>query len=428
MAGERRGEYASLFTDVNVKRWYDNVARGSFVTADVYLRRLGSFCNHFNRSPKDLLTMSEDSLFNLLLDYVTSMEQKGYAGSYIHSTIKAVKSWLSHYGIEIKRKIKIRGAQETPSLKDERVPTKDELRKIFLSGDKKARVASVFVAHSGLRIESLGDYRGNDGLKVSDLPELKVGNDIVEFEQIPTKVIVREPLSKAGHEYFSFLSEEGCEYLRDYLEERIREGEEIGPDTSVITSKIRLKAFIRSTNIGDLIRTPIRKTGFRWRPYVLRSYFDTQVMLAESKGLVIRDYRVFWMGHKGDIEAIYTTNKHKLPDSVVESMRDSYRKSEEFLQTTKAEVSEEKLKTAFREQLLLAVGLSQEEVDTIDLLSLSDEDLQAMLRKKLLGEKTNDCTTQKVVVVDEVERYLNDGWEFVATLPNSNVILRLSTT
>jgi len=25
-------------------------------------------------------------------------------------------------------------------------------------------------------------------------------------------------------------------------------------------------------------------------------------MLAESKGLVLRDYRQFWMGHKGDIE------------------------------------------------------------------------------------------------------------------------------
>jgi hypothetical protein len=49
--------------------------------------------------------------------------------------------------------------------------------------------------------------------------------------------------------------------------------------------------------------------GFGWRPYVLRAYFDTQLMLAESKGLVLRDYRQFWMGHKGDMEARFL--KHK---------------------------------------------------------------------------------------------------------------------
>ena len=44
-------------------------------------------------------------------------------------------------------------------------------------------------------------------------------------------------------------------------------------------------------------------------------------MLAESKGLVLRDYRQFWMGHKGDIENRYTTNKQKLPETVIEDMR-----------------------------------------------------------------------------------------------------------
>jgi hypothetical protein len=97
-------------------------------------------------------------------------------------------------------------------LKDEKVPTRKELKKIFLSGDKKARVSSVLVAHSGLRIKTLGDYEGEDGLRIKDLPEVKVEGDSVDFEQIPTLVIVRKELSKAGHQYFTFISEEGCEY------------------------------------------------------------------------------------------------------------------------------------------------------------------------------------------------------------------------
>jgi len=38
--------------------------------------------------------MGEAELYNLLLDYVSMMEGEGYAGSYIKSALKAVKSWL----------------------------------------------------------------------------------------------------------------------------------------------------------------------------------------------------------------------------------------------------------------------------------------------------------------------------------------------
>lgn len=55
-------------------------------------------------------------MYNLPLDYVSMMEREGHAGSYIKSTVKAVKSWLSHSGIEIHRKIKIKGADDTPTL------------------------------------------------------------------------------------------------------------------------------------------------------------------------------------------------------------------------------------------------------------------------------------------------------------------------
>ncbi|MDH5771380.1 MAG: site-specific integrase, partial [Candidatus Bathyarchaeota archaeon] len=314
-----------------------------------------------------------------------------------------------------------------PTLRDERVPTRKELKKIFLSGDKKARVASVLVAHSGLRIKTLGNYEGQDGLRIRDIPEMKVEDDSVNFEQIPPLVIVRKELSKAGHQYFTFLSEEGCEYLKDYLEERIREGEAITLDSPAITPKLKMKPFIRAVNIGDIIRVAVRRAGFSWRPYVLRSYFDTQLMLAESKGLVLRDYRQFWMGHKGDIENRYTTNKCRLPESVIEDMREAYRRSQGYLQTTRfEETSEEKLRQAFRKQLLLVAGFSQDEVEKMDTSSMSDEELQAIIRKRLLGEKANDCTAQKVVPIEDVESYLEKGWEFVATLPNGKVIIKSS--
>ncbi len=115
-----------------------------------------------------------------------------------------------------------------------------------------------------------------------DLPEVKVRGHTADFEQIPTVVIVRKELSKAGHQYFTFLSAEGCEYLRDYLEERLREGEAITQDSAVVTPKRRMKPFIRARNVGNAIRGAIRSAGFPWRPYVLRSYFDTHARASQS--------------------------------------------------------------------------------------------------------------------------------------------------
>ena len=423
----KRSKYAFLLGNVDVKRWYENVARGSEVTADVYLRRLGAFCKHFSLKPRQLAALSQDELYNLLLDYVSALERAGRAGSYIESALKAVKSWLAHNGIEIRRKIKIRGARDTPSLRDERVPTQQELRRIFMSGDKKTRAACVLIAHSGLQLMTLGDYRGQNGLRVKDLPEMKIGGGTVEFEQIPTMVVVRPELSKARHQYFTFLSEEGCQYLKDYLEERMLNGELLTLNSPIIRPKVANKPFIRTVNIGDMIRNAIRKAGFNWRPYVLRAYFDTQLMLAESKGLVLRDYRKFWMGHKGDIENRYATNKYKLPESIIEDMREAYRRSQEYLQTMKLEeTSEEKLRLAFRKQLLSVAGFSKDELDKMDISSMSDEELQAIIRKRLLGGKTSNCIAQKVVPIEDVESYLEKGWEFVATLPNGKVIIKFS--
>ncbi|MEM3697741.1 MAG: site-specific integrase [Candidatus Bathyarchaeia archaeon] len=423
-----KATYAYLLKDADVKRWYENVARGSKVTADVYLRRLGWVCKHLSLKPKELLGKSEKELGMLLADLVSYLEREGKAGSYIKSCLKAVKSWLSFNMVEVKVKIKIKDADDTPTLRDERVPNQQELRKIFLCGDLRARSACVLLAHSGLRIETLGNYDGTDGLRIKDLPEMKIEKGEVVFEKVPTMVVVRKELSKAGHQYFTFLGEEGCEYLKDYLESRLKEGEKLTPDSPVLTPKVAPKPFIRSTNIGDMIRAAIRKAGFKWRPYVLRAYFDTQLMLAESKGLVLRDYRQFWMGHKGDIENRYTTNKCKLPENVIEDMREAYKRSQEYLHTTKiGKTSEEELRQAFRKQLLLVAGFTQNEIDKMDISAISDEELQTIIRKRLLGEKTNDCV-QKVVSTDEVENYLEQGWEYVAALPNGKVIVKLKSS
>ena len=414
-----------MLENPDIRRWYENTARGSSATADVYVRRLWAVCNRLNIKAHDFVDMDKDARYDLILDFVGGEEKRGMSGSYIASSLKAIRSWLAHKGIKIERKIKVKGAERTPTLKDERVPTQKELHKIFLSGSPRDRVCCVIMAHSGVRPEVLGNYEGNDGLRVRDFPEMRIEGEEIIFDAMPTMIRVREELSKTGKEYFSFLSTQGCEYLKEYLESRLRAGETFTIDTDVITPKSFDKSFIRSINIGDIIRKSIRGAGFSWRPYVLRAYCDTQLLLAESKGKITHAYRQFFMGHVGDMEARYTTNKGRLTEEMIEDMREAYKNSEGFLQTIIIEDEDkEDADTTFKRRLLRMGGKSDEEIVEMDLEEITDEYLMDVLQQKVVGTLTGNGGSQKVISVDEVEKYIGEGWEYVSTLPGGKAIVK----
>ena len=158
---------------------------------------------------------------------------------------------------------------------------------------------------------------------------------------------------------------------------------------------------------------------------MLRAYFDTMLLIAENNGKIAHAYRQFFMGHKGDIEARYTTNKGRLPEEFIEDMRDSYRKSLEYLETSKAEVSEDRLQNALRRQLLLVAGFDGDEIDELD-LGMSDDEFQETIRKRLVGSMVNNGNSQKVVSMGDVEAFLGRGWSFVAKLSDEKAVLKIA--
>ena len=428
----RGARYTQLRENPTIDRWYRNLARGSEITADVYLRRLGNVCAARKVGPEDLVRMARDARRDFLTDLVSTMEDAGLTGGYIESTLKALRSWLSFNNVPWELKIKVKGAKATPTLDSERVPTQDELRRIFLAASPRERVAAALLAHAGLRIETLGNYRGNDGLRLGDLPDVVVKGKTLTFRKVPLEVVVRPQLSKSDRRYFTFLGPEAAGYLKAYLEGRLRDGKKLTDDSDVIAPAWSEKAFLTSINVGDAIRKAIRAAGFRWRPYVLRAYCDTQLLLAESRGKMTHSYRQFFMGHAGDIEARYTTNKGRLPPDLVEDMRDAYRRSAPFLETSKAEDRETELKALFRRQMLLVAGLTEKEVDKMDLEAMTDADLQRIVREKLVGAAgtggnggTNGMK-QKVVPMTAVEAYIEAGWEWVGPLLDDRAIVRTS--
>jgi hypothetical protein len=437
----KTASWPKLLEDDDFRRWHENLARGSTGTAVERARVLYRFLNAQGMTPHRLVDLAKQDrrgVEDLLSDFVGGLLEEGKSPGYVENYLKAVKSWLEYNEIRLVRRIKIGNRGATPTIDDERVPTADELRTILCYAGERARCSIGFIAFAGLRPGVLGNERGVDGLKVEDLPEMKIEDGRVSFTKIPPMVVVKANLSKIRKRYFTFLVSEGCDYLQAYLEKRIAVGEELTCESPIIavtpgyeemgkSPTNRGFKFIATKNVTREIREAIRPR-FKWRPYVLRAYFDTQLLVAENHGKISHAYRQFFMGHKGDMEARYTTNKGRLPESVVEDMREAFRRSQEYLQTAKtAEASEEKLAQAFRKQLLLVAGFKQDEIAKLDLSAINDEELQGIVRKRLLGTSTDDCPKQKVVSIGEVESYLSQGWEYVANLPGKKVVIKLNS-
>jgi len=378
----------SLLSNQDIRRWYDNLARSSIVTAEVRLRKLGRFCENNKITPMELVELGQKhprAIADLLEDTITTMEKQRKAPQYIKAIVTSVRSWLNHFDIEVKRRIRIANVGATPTLADERVPDATELKELFNRANLRTGAIMALIGKAGLRPEVLGNHDATDGLRVRDLPELEIVLGNVRFSRMPPKVNVRKNLSKARHVYFTFLTETGAEKILAYLNERIASGELLTPESAVISPSTKLvtyrgknqgKKFMSTARIEYEVRKAMRHR-FKWRPYVLRAFFDTQLLIAESRGKMAHDFRVFFMGHSGSIEAKYTTNKSILPKILMDEMRESFKKSQEFL----------------------------------DLEINSERDVEKIEH-------------QRIVTPEEFEEIVAEGWQYLGTLPNGKIVVK----
>lgn len=432
-------KWAYLLEDEDLERWYRVTARGSRLTAEVSLRRIGKACGLLGLDPKGMVEAAQGDLMGFadkVDDIVTHLEEEGLSPGYIEDIVQSIKSWLKHNGVELTRRIVISNRGRTPTIEDEQIPSKEELSRIFRVSPPRVRVAEAFIALSDLRPQVLGDHWGQDGLRLNDLPEIHIENGKISFEVVPTMVKVRANLSKARHPYFSFLPEEGCTYLAEYLESRIREGEELSPESPIIGHKTKrnsVNPFIRTVKLGDLIRKSMREAGVMKRPYVLRCYAETQLIIAESKGKISHPYLQFVAGHKGDIEARYSTNKGRLPPEMIEDMRSAYRACEPFLSTVAQPLEKSSI---VKEAKLEALRSIAENLFGIDLIEIKiakeresgeemsvDEEI-ALFESEMKKRREEENDPQTIVDEEDLEHHLSEGWEFVSVLPSNRILIR----
>ena len=347
----RQSKWKGLHEDPDIERWYNQLALGSIATAQERLRVLGRYCEYVGTSPRKIVELGRDqnggrrALEDQLMDFVARLRSRGRAPGYCESFVKSIKSWLLFNEIVLVRKIRVGDRNETPTLEHERIPTRKELHDALAVAPDRAKLIIALIAFSGPRPEVLGNRGGTDGLRLRDLPELEVRGETVRVTTAPARVVVRKFLSKTKLPYFTFAPAQTCRYLINYLERRIAKGETLTADSPVVRVELNWEKHGRPVNAShhgspflttSQITKEIRRylwTQVRLRPYVLRSYFDTNLELAERQGKITASDRKYFMGRAGDIDRRYTTGKARLPDDVIEAMRKSFHASTSLLIT-----------------------------------------------------------------------------------------------
>ncbi len=178
------------------------------------------------------------------------------------------------------------------SIFDAEIPSNEKLREIINRADRKTRAAIGLYAFCGLRPKIIVN------LNIESVVGMDV-TDNVSFSNVPAMVIVRKdiPGNKAKVDFFTFLIQEGVDYLKEYLLAR----DSVSPEENLIdypTTRYPKTYLYRG------IKKAFEQADFDAHPYILRSYFDAAASEALS-----RTKREFYMGHVGDLDVRYRMRK-----------------------------------------------------------------------------------------------------------------------
>ncbi len=432
-----------LEKDPRVREWHQEKSLRSRLSADTYARMLVLMSERVGMTPEEIVTTAKknpDKLRTRFTECAAALKKDGWLDTSVNKGFLMVKAYLKHRHVETDVFPALSSATGE-TIQKERVPTQEELGVILDKLSLRGRVVALFMAHSGLRPQVLGSYQAENGLRLRDLPDLKLESKTISFTETPFVVRVPASLSKTRNAYTTFGSSQLATALTAYLGERRNGGEKLGPDSQVVASQptrgaARTKqesatfthGFLSTAVLMREIHSVLMSTlpeGVTWRPYVLRSYCSTRLMIAEGAGKMTRDLREAILGHDTGVSGRYNVGKPWGAELLKEA-RAQYKRAEPYLLTTpKAEEGNEGATRVIR-LLLEARGVPKEKLDKLDIGSMSDEEIVALVKTigASSGTEKKTAPEERAVSVEKVPALLQQGWHFVAPLNGSMAVVR----
>jgi integrase len=430
-----------MASDSKMRDWYDEKALRSRLSADTYARMLCLIAERLGMSPEEIVISakkSPDKLRVQLTNCASALKKEGWLDTSVSKGFLMVKAYLKyrHANVDVFPHL---SSTTGETIQKERPPTQGELAVVLDKLSLRGRVIALFMAHSGLRPQVLGFYQAENGLRLRDLPDLKLQDKATDFKEIPFVVRVPASLSKTRVSYTTFGTSQQSTALLAYLSERRNMGEKLDPDSPVVAShSTRGVARVKQTNAmfsNGFLTTSVLMRELRevlgsslpddvtWRPYVLRSYCSTRLLLAEGAGKMTRDLREAILGHDTGIAGKYNLGK-PWGTEILKEARAQYKRAAPFLETNANPIlSAEEIQREAAVILLTGLrGRTQEEARRMVEGKCGDE--LSNLLSSFGSLTTPEKGREEAVPVEDVPKLLKAGWGFVADLNGSMKILR----
>ena len=387
-----------LWTPQQEKQFLDKVYRRSH---SGYSRRFYSFgINSFRAFIEEtkLQSLGQKEIYNTLDNWVSWLDSKGTRGKTIVGYVAGVRKFLAFLDIEVDP-TKLRSKVTMPKVtKIEEQPLRlEDIRMVLTKGrpNPKMRALILTLLSSGMRIgEALS-------LRLSDL----------NLDAHPATINIRAEYSKTRTARVAYVSDEARDALRAIA----------GGDPDRLVFHYAGDLWQRSKDCNRTFRKIIARAGVddmihNHRIHTIHFHLFRKFFLTKGSDTIGEHAAHALCGHGFYMDTYYQKSRKEREDDYLRLMP---------LLTVFGKEEKVDLKKAFKQEMLAMVGFKPEEVDQMNIEQLSNEDLQKMVREKLLGVMTNNGSKQKVIAIGEVESQLNQGWEFVAALPDNKAILKL---
>lgn len=323
---KRKNKNNGIESYKEVDTWLKTVSER---TKPLYLNALRRFCEFSGKAPSELISMRDNELKNddhnnrtgirdLVLDFRTYLGKEGYAHKTINAMDGAIRGFftanLGKVGmVNVKN---YRDAQV--AMKKDLIPTLEELKKILDVSNLEEKFRVIFLAQTGMRISDALS------LNVGNIQrELDLGNVSMAIEYLPEKE--KETVGIR----LTFLASDGVKILKDYLEWRKKQGENITPESPLFASRThRGQSALSKEKYNKMLKSIAKRAGLNgdWKYGMLRAHSLRKFFVIQLTNHGVEDKIVnFFIGHKiPEVDRVYWSRR-------IEDLRKIYSDREQHL-------------------------------------------------------------------------------------------------
>lgn len=443
-----------------VKRWIDNYTSEN--TRDAYLRNLGYVLKSSSLNPDDLLNLDGEEARLTIIKVSQRLKQSG-SGTQARHVLTSLNGFFEANGKSlplrkidrIKRTLK-RAEIQTILSKEEIYRLVDSCRRLR----DKAIILCLF--QSGVRVGCLTNW------KIRMVKDCLQEN--VEYP-MQLKITTKEDSKLSGYGlpfYYTFIHKEASEALKTYLQERMAKEGKLRDDDFVFKPiKQSYINHIATRKIDEIVKSQAKKIGLDpkgiWTHLIRKSFrkvlykasIDNDLAeslmghrLAGSKGNYFdgKDMETLaemyltgdWSRGETKSEAVKNLENElgkerekredikKEYDSKIGEMQSEIQSMKFWMNTYKGLAYDEELRKYAKATGQLKKQKTKptkaiEEMSETELEELSEETEER--ETKIPTNQNNTKFESKLVTEDEITRYLDEGWDFVATL-NGKIAIR----